>query len=138
YEPFKVRYAARFGKAPEAYAENGYDAAYTLGYAVAAAKGPITGASLSAAFAKLVPPGKPIDVGPDGAAQALSLLAAGTAIDITGASGPMDYDLATGDVTADIDVWCVGLDASMTPAFQSSGQYFDAAKGQLEGTISCP
>jgi len=44
-----------------------------------------------------------------------STLKEGTAIDVTGASGPLNYDLETGEMTSPIDVWtveCSGVTAA--------------------------
>ncbi|MCU0691755.1 MAG: hypothetical protein MUF54_10170, partial [Polyangiaceae bacterium] len=40
----------------------------------------------------------------------------GTAVEINGASGELNYDLATEETTAEIEVWVVGPDGSIKAA----------------------
>nr|MCU0656818.1 hypothetical protein [Polyangiaceae bacterium] len=107
-------------------------------YALAATAGePVTGASIAKGLAKLVPQGSQVDSGPSALSAAFTTLRAGGNIDFNGASGPLDFDLSTGEAPADIDIWCVTRNVSNKAVFKSSGQYYDAAKGQLLGTRSC-
>jgi branched-chain amino acid transport system substrate-binding protein len=139
YDAFRIRFkAANQNAEPGTYAENAYDAVYLLGYALAATAGePVTGASIAKGLAKLVPPGSQVDSGPSALSAAFTTLRAGGNIDFNGASGPLDFDLSTGEAPADIDIWCVTRNVSNKAVFKSSGQYYDAAKGQLLGTRSC-
>src|SRR5262249_21007055 len=102
-----------------------YDAAYLIAYAVIAlcAKD-VTGASLADALRRTVPPGPRVDVGPNAINDAVMSLRSGTNIDFNGASGPLDFDVATGDAEADIQVWCLDVDATgKATSFKDSGLY---------------
>lgn len=91
-----------------------YDAFYSLAYAATSiGSQPLTGSNVGAGFANLVPPGQTtIHVGPEDLNQALSLLAQGQTIDMVGVSGPLDFNLTTGDVAQENQVVCVPLDPS--------------------------
>ena len=73
-----------------------YDAYYLLAYAaVAAGDGPLDGPSLSRAIPRLLPPGDPLDVGSTGIFTAAAALRAGKNVDLAGAYGRLDFDVAT-------------------------------------------
>jgi branched-chain amino acid transport system substrate-binding protein len=138
---FRAAFLAKFteGSSPDVFGAAGaYDATYLLGYGVAALGGAgITGAALAGGFGKLVPPGKVLDVGPANIAAAFQSLAQG-GIDFNGASGPLDFDLLTGEAPSDIQIWCLPKDA-MTGAASSpvlSGFTYDARTGGLGGADS--
>jgi branched-chain amino acid transport system substrate-binding protein len=139
YDAFRIRYkAANQNAEPGTYAENAYDAVYLLGYSLAVTAGqPVTGATIATGLGKLVPPGTQIDSGPNALNDAFTTLKTGNDIDFNGASGPLDFNLSTGEAPADIDIWCVVRDSSQNPVFKSSGAYYDAAKGQIIGTRAC-
>lgn len=138
YDSFALRFKAAYGKVPGTYAENAYDAGYLLAYASIAAGTKLTGATISMGMKHMVPPGPLVDVGPNQLGTAFTALQAGSNIDFNGASGPLDFDVTTGEAKADIDIWCIGVDGTGAPAFQSSGQYYDATTGGLTGTFGCP
>jgi hypothetical protein len=54
--------------------------------------------------------------------------------DFDGASGPLDFDLATGEARSNIEVWCIAQAAGMRPSFVPSGRLFDAKANKLTGT----
>jgi branched-chain amino acid transport system substrate-binding protein len=143
FSAFASRYAAAFtdGTSPDGIGPAGaYDATLLASLAaVGAAKPAPTGPDLLAGLKKLVPPGTKVALEPSRLAEALALLAQGTSVDVDGASGPLDFETATGNALSDIQVWCVQKDASGSASgFQSSGQYLKAESGQLEGTLACP
>lgn len=138
---FKQAYKTKFsdGTSPAVFGAAGaYDAAYLLAYAsVANGAQPITGASLAKAFRKEVPPGAPTEVGVDSINAAFKVLEAGKNIDFDGASGPLNFDVSTGDAPSDIQIWCLPKDAGgKASSAQNSGQYFDAATGKLAGATN--
>jgi branched-chain amino acid transport system substrate-binding protein len=104
-------------------AAGAYDATYLLAYSAASLGAmPITGASLAQGMGALVPQGAPIAVGESQINPAFSTLTTGH-IDFDGASGPLDFNLTTGEAPSDIQVWCVPLvggkpgDPINTPAY---------------------
>lgn len=107
YARFVELYEAQYDeKPPLPYMDTGYDAMATIGLAVAQAM--IEGVDVDSDAVRdrlrvvANPDGEAVGVGDF--AKAFELLAAGTAIDYTGAAGEVDYDEA-GDVITPIEVW---------------------------------
>jgi branched-chain amino acid transport system substrate-binding protein len=148
YVAFVSRYSSKItdGTTPNQYTPNGYDAAYLLSYAiVAVGDAPLTGSAVNTGLRKMVPTMPPaaaamaIAAGPDAIPDAFTQLLAGNNIDYDGASGPLDFNIDTGEAPADIQVWCVSADTSgVANATVLSGQYYSAASQTLQGTLSCP
>ena len=117
-----------------------YDAFYLLAYAAAAlGEEPITGRALGRAIARLVPPGPSIEVGPGSIYQALGLLRSGKNIDLRGTTTTLDFDLETGEPTADFAVFCLtGGEKAEPLTLIESGMTFIAQTGKLAGALRCP
>jgi branched-chain amino acid transport system substrate-binding protein len=68
----------------------------------------------------------------------LNGLRSGAHVDLNGATGPLDFDLDTGDAPVDLAILCVaanaGGDADETV---ESGLVYDATAGVLRGTMRC-
>jgi hypothetical protein len=59
--------------------------------------------------------------------------AGGKALDVDGASGPLNFDNTAHEAPSDIQVWCVsGGD------FYPSGRFYNAATQVMSGVFSCP
>ena len=110
------------------------DAAFALG------SGPVTGPGLGRAFAKLVPPGRPIEVGPASALDVISALSTDAHVDLQGTQSALDFDLSTGEGPADFALVCAEVDSSGHPTGENveSGVVFHAATGKVDGSINCP
>jgi branched-chain amino acid transport system substrate-binding protein len=137
---YKQAYKTKFsdGTDPAVFGAAGsYDSAYLLGYAsVAGGSAGATGPALAAGLKKLVPPGTEIPVGAESINPAFKQLEAGKNIDFDGASGPLNFDVTTGDAPSDIQIWCLPADPQGKAASaQNSGLYFDAASGKLSGAV---
>jgi hypothetical protein len=134
-------YSVDSGTFPASYATvNAYDAFYTVAYALAATRNTdVVGLDVVNALRKIMTPSSApttsIAVGSDGISTAFGAIQAGTPIALTGASGPLTFNLATGDVTSDVQVWCIAQGGA-GPAFQASGLFYGAAQdgGSLQGT----
>lgn len=101
-ERFAAQYAERFGEEPTPFTANVYDSVFVLALAIQAA-GRADGPAIRDALRGIAnPPGQVVGV--DEFARAQALLAQGTAIDYSGASGPVDFD-AHGDVLAPVGVY---------------------------------
>jgi branched-chain amino acid transport system substrate-binding protein len=114
-----------------------YDATYLLAYsAVSLGSAPLTGAALAGGLKKMVPPGTKVDVGEENINSTFTVLQAGNNIDFNGASGPLDFDVKTGEAPSDIQIWCLPKDANGAAASaKSSGAFFNAQTSKLEGQI---
>jgi ABC-type branched-subunit amino acid transport system substrate-binding protein len=123
-----------------------YDAAYMLAYAAAAVGANVTGATLTGAFPRLVSPevdsgAARVDVGFGAINSTLDTLADGGSVVLNGVSGPLDFDLATGDTRTDIQLWCLRRsDGGAT--FETTSVYYGAVSNTLEnlpdGGSICP
>ncbi len=144
YQDFLTEYQGQFndGSNPTTFGAAGaYDIVYMLGYAASALLAPgvktttIHGSDLANGMASLVPGGSraELDVGGNNINQAFSSLIAGTGIDYNGASGPLNFDLKTGEAPSDIQIWCVNQPSSTEI---NSGLYFDAANLSLTGAFT--
>ncbi len=117
-----------------------YDSFYVLAYAsYAVGTQRVTGTALASAIARLVPPGKPADVGPDGIFDAYSTLQRGEKIDLNGAFGSLDFDLTTGDEPFQFAVECIGTNEEGRANHGiESGLVYASGTDRLEGTMRCP
>jgi branched-chain amino acid transport system substrate-binding protein len=117
-----------------------YDAFYLVAYAaLALGDAPVTGVALSGAVSRLVPPGRPIDVGPSAIFDGMNELASGQNIDLNGATGLLDFDLATGDAPVDLAVICADVDArGVSTNVRESGLVYEGASRSLRGAVRCP
>jgi branched-chain amino acid transport system substrate-binding protein len=138
YDAFALRFEQRFSRVPGTYAENSYDAAYLINYAIVAsgAASP-TGADIAAALVKMTGGQTDVVSGPGDINSAVSALGNMGDIEFDGASGPLDFN-NKGEAQSDIDIWCVDLDNQDNAIFISSGQYYDATMDQVVGVDSCP
>ena len=138
YEDFRSRYKSFFEqKEPLAFADTGYDALYLLAYSmVAIGDKAITGTNIAGGLKKMNK-GTLFDTGPGKINSAFQTLQATGEIDYNGASGPLNFDPATGEAKANIDIWCVVYDNNMNPVFKSSGQKYDAVASKLVGEYVC-
>jgi hypothetical protein len=118
-----------------------YDAFYVLAYATYALNdgAAVTGRALADAIRHLVPPGRPVDVGPAQIFEAFSALRAGENIDLNGATGSLDFDFDTGDAPVDQALLCISVDADgRAVGSMESGVIHDAREQKLRGALHCP
>ena len=136
---FNIQYQGKYGAIANVFGMAGaYDSLYLVAYAmVAIGNNPINGDSMSAAMSKMVG-GTKSNVGAGNIQSAFQVLESGNAIDINGASGPLDFDLTKHEALSDITVWCISKDGNGNPVFASSGRYYDSTTQQMTGTYACP
>ncbi len=114
-------------------AAGGYDIVYLLAYsAVANGDKPLTGPNLAEGLKKMVGGATEVKVG-SGISQAFNLVAGGNAINFTGASGPLDFDVATGEAPSDIQIWCLKPSGA---GGKNSGYYYDVVLNNMGGTLN--
>jgi branched-chain amino acid transport system substrate-binding protein len=138
YDLLLSRYAAAYNneQMPDIYGVTGsYDGFYLVAYALAAIRAPQpTGATIAEGLMHLVPPGTTISAGPYDVSKAIVELAAGRNIDYDGVTGPLDFDVATGDSPGDYNLYCV-----QSTGFARAGQYFDSRAAHWVGEYEpCP
>ncbi len=119
-----------------------YDAFYLLAYGAIALdpRDSITGSSIAREFARLVPPGKAIEVGPTNVLEAVGILSSGGRIDLEGTQTGLDFDLATGEPPSDFSLLCTGVDRTGAASADSveSGVVYRAKERRSEGSARCP
>jgi branched-chain amino acid transport system substrate-binding protein len=142
YKSFLVSYASgmRPGDPSIFGAASAYDAAYLLFFAAATVTdGPITGVKLAEGMAKMSkadPKDAIVKVGASELPGALNKLSEGTfkSIDYNGAFGPLNFDAATGEPAANVQIYCLADDGTGKAKSQLSGAFFNADTGMLEST----
>ena len=138
YAKFLVRYDSIFPGtqfSPNVFGTAGaYDATYMLAYSIfVAGAQPLTGGLIAQGFGRLIN-GEPITLGStESTTTAFKSLRDGANIDIDGASGPLTFDLMSGEAPSDIQIWCVSTSSTMV----NTGLFLDAS-GKLTGTFACP
>jgi branched-chain amino acid transport system substrate-binding protein len=140
FNQFSIRYNGKFGQSADVFGAAGsYDSVYLLAYSIITlGTKPVDGTGVAKGLESMIG-GAKLEVGPSNIKAAFAALGApGGKIDIEGASGPLNFDLAQHEAPSDIDVWCVGKDGANNPTFASSGRFFDSAAGAMVGTYSCP
>jgi branched-chain amino acid transport system substrate-binding protein len=118
-----------------------YDAFYMLAYATFAIdpKERVTGPAIARAFEQLGPPGLPVEVGLSGIFDAHGALRAGKKVDVMGATGALDFDLATGETPFDYAILCAGTDErGRAMDGIESGLVYSASTASLHGAMKCP
>jgi branched-chain amino acid transport system substrate-binding protein len=138
FEGFRARLTQAFGEEPGSLAEFAYDAAYLLAYAVAGAKKQRpTGFELAAALSTLTcGDGVRVEAGPDALSSGFGAASAGVCFNFEGASGPLDFDSASGEAPNDIAAWCAVRDPSGRPfPLLGQGVYYDVKTPGVVGWV---
>lgn len=138
---FTQRYRSKYNDGLETTSgvANAYDALYNVAYAIAASKATkITGAAIRDGMSSLVSGATKVDTGATNITAAFNTLSTGSKIDYNGASGPLDYDLLTGEAPSDIQIWC--LPKNTTTGVISGGTgttvIYDATTKALKGDFN--
>lgn len=114
YDGFSAAYAAAFGgqdPGEAGYTAYAFDAMWLLLYGVAWSsyqEGEISGIGIGRGL-RHVSSGEPIDIKPSTWITARAQFQEGNDVDVTGASGALDYDPKTGETAAPIEIW--GIEA---------------------------
>jgi branched-chain amino acid transport system substrate-binding protein len=116
-------------------AAGGYDAVFLLAYATATfGDKPVSGKDLADGLKKLSSPTGPvINASAKGVPPGFAALRDMGGIDYNGASGPLNFNPATGEAQSDIQVWCL---ASFNSQIIRSGLYYETAAKSMGGSVS--
>jgi branched-chain amino acid transport system substrate-binding protein len=112
YDVFRTRYQMEFTDDPSAYSftANAHDAAWLVlygnGWAVGQEDGVISGRNIARGL-RHVSSGTEFVIRPSAFQQIVAAFAQGQSVDVTGASGALDYDPATEETEGRIEVWTV-------------------------------
>ncbi|HMV69565.1 MAG TPA: ABC transporter substrate-binding protein [Myxococcota bacterium] len=102
----------------DAYNAYCYDAGWLAAYGAAWSllqEGDVTGVGMARGL-RQISDGADVDIGPASWTTVKSSFRAGDGVDVSGASGSLDYDPETGETSAAIDIWFIGDDDG-EPAF---------------------
>ncbi len=139
FKTFRLKYRSTFSDdtSPDVFgASGGYDAMYLLAYSmVSMGVEKVSGPRLAQGIETLVPPGEKIAVGLNQINDTFFAIQSGKSVDFEGASGPLDFAVATGEASSDIQVWCLPATDGVAGPAAHSGLLLDASTGQLEGEI---
>lgn len=142
FKLFRLNYQSKFQstmacpnmQCPDIFGMAGaYDSVYLVALSIASLGAqPITGDGIAAGMAKTVG-GTKYQIGMDKLQDAINTIASGKALDVDGASGPLQFDVSAHEAPSDIQVWCVsGGD------FYTTGRFYNASTGAMGGVFSCP
>ncbi len=139
YKLFDQAYKTAFGTSTlaDTYAAGAYDATYLLAFAAAGAgTAVLTGEIVNQQLKRTARASPEINARPnDFGAGAAAMRAQG--MNFNGASGPLDFDPVRGEAEADIQIWCITVDAMGKHTFRNSGLYKPAGQKALVGTLAC-
>jgi len=128
---FLLRYKSKYGTKPGAFAANAYDAAYLVGYGLAAAwDQPLLDGAAVAAGLRRLSAGEEVQVGPDAWGATVNVLRGDPAatVNFQGVSGPLDFD-THGEAPADTELWVVNADehhsVSLGVVYTADGKFID-------------
>jgi ABC-type branched-subunit amino acid transport system substrate-binding protein len=115
FELFKTSYSAAFKKDPStlSFVPHAYDAAWLVFYGSAYAlrqENAITGVGIARGLRKISAPGPEIPVTPANWIKIADALGGGAGVNVSGASGNLDYDPATEETTGLVDIWKISAD----------------------------
>jgi branched-chain amino acid transport system substrate-binding protein len=140
--PEQALFASRYASAaddpeePVAFgASNAYDAVHLLAYAAVAADLAPSGRDLVNALQRFLALDgsneSAFSLGPRSLNAVFRALKLGQRLRLAGASGPLRFDVETGDVMSDILLWCPQIDASERLRLITYGERYDAATGEI-------
>jgi branched-chain amino acid transport system substrate-binding protein len=140
YTAFEQAYNARFatdGTTANGFSAGAYDIMYLLAYSIGAAGDQaLSGRVLADGLGKLVGGATAVQVGPGAFEDTFARLAGGETFNFEGASGPLDFNVATGEAPSDYQVGCLPKDATgFASGMVASGQYFSAVQSRLVGSV---
>lgn len=110
YDLFKTSYTAAFKQDPNAFTfvPHAYDATWLVVYGSAYSlrrEGKVTGSGIARGLRRIARAGEEVLVAPGSWARVRDDLSANKPVNLTGASGPLDFDQATEETTGKIDIW---------------------------------
>jgi len=133
FDPWEIRYGIRFDADAGLSAQLAYDAAMAvlLVYSALPA-GAVSGSELAAALEKLVDAGGPTVSFGQGLSFIVEVqdhLAAGDGVNLRGISGPLDFDVDSGDTRRDLTGWNVEpISGTLRPTLRARRHYDRATK----------
>jgi branched-chain amino acid transport system substrate-binding protein len=115
HDLFRTSYTAAFRQDPDGFTfvPHAYDAAWLVFYGTSFAlrhEHALTGTGIARGLRKIVSSGEEVPIAPASWPRIRDAMGAGTAVNVTGASGSLDYDPKTEETTGLIDIWKISAD----------------------------
>jgi len=115
FNAFAAAYAAEYDDdaVSSGFTPHSYDAAWLVAYGIAwsqLVEGEITGTGIARGLRR-ISGGEPVDILPTSWPIVVDRFGVEAAIDVEGASGPLDYDPDTEETSAPIELWSIEADA---------------------------
>jgi branched-chain amino acid transport system substrate-binding protein len=115
FELFKTSYSAAFKKDPGtlAFVPHSYDATWLVFFGTAWSlrqEKSVTGRGVARGLRKLSAPGPEISITPANWSKVVDAFGSGTAVNVSGASGNLDYDPGSEETNGLIDIWKISAD----------------------------
>jgi branched-chain amino acid transport system substrate-binding protein len=117
-----------------------YDGFYLTAYAALASRGAsLAGVTLAKSISRLLPPGKPIEIGSSTIFDTIATLSSGGSVDLVGTQSGLDFDVSTGEAPVDFALLCSDVDGQgQATQGRESGIVYSPATGAVVGTMYCP
>lgn len=143
FDAFARAYQARFDTSPNNFEAKAFDALYAVGLAYAAATGAgvapgdIDGRALAQGLTRLSA-GDQVRFGIEDWNTGVTALSSGdrTTVDVSGASGPLDFNAVVGEAPGAIDLWRLDLDAPQDDGkIEELGVVLDDTGDYIQGVV---
>ncbi|MBX3193143.1 MAG: ABC transporter substrate-binding protein [Labilithrix sp.] len=117
YELFRTSFTAAFRQDPNTFSfvPHTYDAAWLTFYGSARSlrvEKKITGTGIARGLRLISAGGAEIPIRPDNWTRIADALSGAAAVNLTGTSGPLDYDPVTEETAASVDIWKISADGT--------------------------
>jgi ABC-type branched-subunit amino acid transport system substrate-binding protein len=115
YELFRTSFTAAFNADPNAFSfvPHAYDATWLVFYGTAwslGREGRVSGDGIARGMRNVSAPGEEIPINPGNWRRISGALAEGTPVNVTGASGRLDFDPVTEETAGLVDIWRISAD----------------------------
>jgi ABC-type branched-subunit amino acid transport system substrate-binding protein len=143
---FDVRYKTKFPKASDgkdsvlSYGMAGtYDGVYLLSYALSTVSGNSpSGLQFAKGLEKTAEAQPAFSVGTADLNKVFSQMTSGKGFNVTGTSGPLDFDKALGEAKSDYVVWCmIRKPDGNADFYENTGQIYKTETSSLDGMFKC-
>jgi ABC-type branched-subunit amino acid transport system substrate-binding protein len=117
FELFRTSFSAAFQRDPSAFSfvPHAYDAAWLVFYGIAWAQqqdGAVSGSGIARGLRQVSAPGEAMAVSPANWGRVVEAFAAGSPVNVRGASGELDFDPVTEQTSGRISIWRIADDGS--------------------------
>ncbi len=137
-DAYTIRYRAQYNNQLPDSNFSGYEAFYSLAFAITAASNQsiLDGPHISSGFENLVA-GTAIDLGPSKLNTAMALLSSGATVDVRGLWSNLDWNTKSRELEGDASMYCFTKDGSSLTIKDDAGPQYSSTTGNVTGTYAC-